>query len=289
VKIFALTLAEASAIPIYVEAVTSGGSADGSIWTGGQSAAQSNERLVLSDRPGKFEVSCTLGGVVKRAIIYVVGAKRTDFRGDRGGSFHGDNIAMLTRKDKRTFAVAGRKTGRNSPVLGGAIDFNDFCETQYTLEPAAFVADANAGLFNKDKVRFIVAREKMTRAWLGDVDSGTWVPLSADPDWTDDTDVINSMLNPWSSSGHLYSNDGPGLMNMTLTATGIVFKHNLRELVQATFDGSDPKDGHSISGSRFHWHDFRSLRKSSIMWMETDSFGGNELAAGEKPWGAIPD
>lgn len=289
-KFFALTVAEAQAIPIYVSANITGGPPAGVTWTGGQSAAQPEERLVLSKTPGKFVVTCTLGGVKKTAVIYVVGATQTDFRGDGGGTFHSDNIASLRRADGRTFSTSGRKTGRNTPSLGSRIDFNDFCETQYTVEPAAFIADGNAGQFNKANVKFIVRREKWVRSWVGDVASSTWAPSMQDTSWTDDTDAVNSMLNPWGAQGHLYSSDGPGLINLTMPdVTGIVLKYRLRQQVHATFDGTDPMDGHGLTGL-FFWHDFRSLHKpgSSVMWMETSSFGGNELVKGDKDWGTNP-
>jgi hypothetical protein len=133
-------------------------------------------------------------------------------------------------------------------------------------------------------VTWLITRQKQTRSWLGD--GSIWAPIIQDADWVDDTDPDNQMVDPFGASGHLYSNDGPGMMmKKPLTAgSEVVIKHRLRERVQVSFDGSTPSNNCS---DLFFWHDFRSLRKD-ITWMERDSFGGNELVKGDKDWGSVP-
>jgi hypothetical protein len=291
-RFFALTARLASAVPLYFNAVFSGGPAPkGLRWSGGEPSPDGidSERLILTNKPGKFVVSCSLGSVTKSAVLYVVEAQQTDFRGDGGGVFHSDNLPSLKRKDGKTFPTKGRRTGRNMPAPGSNFDFNDFCETQYTIKPDEFVADANAGLFLKNNIKWLITREKQTQSFLGD--SGTWVKVVNDVTFVDDTDEDNQMVDPWSASGHLYSNDGPGFFNLTLTtATEVVFKNRFQERVKMTFDGSSPKTGSGhICSDTFQWHDFRSLTKNgSVAWMESGSFGGNELLKGDKAFGPSP-
>ena len=181
-------------------------------------------------------------------VLYVVEAQQTDFRGDGGGVFHSDNLPSLKRKDGKTFPTKGRRTGRNMPPTGSNFDFNDFCETQYTIKPDEFVTDANAGLFVKNGIKWLITREKQTQSFLGD--SGTWVKVLNDVTFADDTDEDNQMVDPWSASGHLYSNDGPGFFNLTLTtATEVVFRNRFQERVKMTFDGSSP-----IVSRLSNWH-----------------------------------
>jgi hypothetical protein len=292
-KFFALTVFLARSIPIYVEAKFSGGTSrapQGLRWSGGEPSPDhdDSERLILTKDPGKFVVSCSLGRVTKTAVIYVVGAQQTDFRGDGGGVFHSDNLGSLKRKDGKTFPTKGRRTGRNMPPLGSTFDFNDFCETQYTIQPNDFVADANAGRFLKDNIKWLITREKQTQLFVGDT-SGNWVNPVHDVAFVDDTDEDNQMVDPWSTNGHLYSNDGPGFFNLKgLTlVTEVVWKNRFQERVMVTFDGTSPKTGNTCSDT-FQWHDFRSLTKGTVMWQESGSFGGNELVKGDKDWGLLP-
>jgi hypothetical protein len=120
-KFFALTVFLARSIPIFVEAKFSAGTSQappGLQWSGGEPSPDhdDSERLILTKNPGKFVVSCTLGGVTKTAVIYVVGAQQTDFRGDGGGVFHSDNLGSLKRKDGKTFPTKGLRTRRNLPA-----------------------------------------------------------------------------------------------------------------------------------------------------------------------------
>jgi hypothetical protein len=290
-RFFALTITDANDMPPLVEAVLSVSDAAKDLqWSGGLPVSNPSKRLIIANQVGKFVVSCSLGGVTKTAVIYVVGAEQTDFRGDGGGVFHPDNLPSLKLKGGRIVPTKGLRTGRNIPPLGSNFGFNDFCETQYTLKPDEFVADANAGLFEKTNIKWLLTREKQTQAFLGDEESGTWVTVVNDATFVDDTDEVNQMLDPWSANGHLYSNDGPGFLPLVSkdAANLAVFKNRLQERVKVTFDGSSPKTGSTCS-QQFQWHDFRSFKSPARgVWLESTSFGGNELIKGDKPLGPPP-
>lgn len=287
-RFFALTVGLASSIPIYIEAKSSEDPPPPLRWTGGEASPDkiATERLLLTKVPGKFVITCTDGQVTATAVIYVVNAVRTDYRGDGGGTFHDDNKKTMKRKDGKIINTSGLRTGRNTPT-GNIVDFNDFCETQYTVQPSEFVADGRSGVIDTSGIQFLVTRQKQTQAFLGD--STSWVPILRNAGFVDDTDTVNQMNDPWNANGHLYNNDGPGFeMDKPLpTAKRVVVKHRLRERVKVTFDGSPPEDMWTCS-DEFAWHDFRSLELRNSKWTEVSTFGGNELAAGDKDFPPLP-
>jgi hypothetical protein len=275
--------------PLSIRAITLGG-VPPLTWAGdGKETSDLNDEMRLLDirQPGKFVVTCTDGKWRTIAVIYVLWARMTAFKGDGGGTFDSDNIKSLRRKDGKTINTQGKATGRQLPAAA-TLDFNDMCETQYTLVPPEFLADGNSNLFDAKQTRFLVTRRKQTKAFLGGT-IGPWVRVQEDAGFVDDTDVMNSMLDPFNASGHLYSNDGPGLQMTQPLSVGdrVVIKHRLRELIKITFDGSSPVSGTTCS-DEFSWHDFRSLEFVACQWKEASTFGGNELTRGDKDFAPLP-
>jgi hypothetical protein len=258
-------------------------------WSGdGKETPDLNDEVRLVDikKPGKFVVSCSDGTWRSIAFIYVVWASMTAFKGDGGGAFDSDNIKTLRRKDGKVISTQGTTTGRQLPAAN-ILDFNDLCETQYTVAPPEFLADGNADLFDAKSVRFLVTRQKRSKAFLG---NGTmWAKVMEDASFVDDTDATNSMLDPFGANGHLYSNDGPGFQMTQPMNPGdmVVFKHRLRELVKVAFDGGSAASGTTCSGE-FSWHDFRSLEFVFGKCKEASTFGGNEESQGDKDFGQLP-
>jgi len=287
-RFYALTAGLASCIPIYIEAKSSEDPPPTLRWTGGEPSPDkiATERLLLTNTQGKFSITCTDGQVTATAVIYVVKVVLTEFRGDNGGTFHTDNKKTIKRKDGKVFNTSGLKTGRNTPT-GNIVDFNDFCETQYTVQPSEFVADGKSGVIDTTGIQFLLTRQKQAQAFLGDPTN--WAPIQRDAAFVDDTDTENQMNDPWNADGHLYSNDGPGfqMAKALPTANRLVVKQRLRERVKVTFDGSPPAEMWTCS-DEFAWHDFRSMELRGPKWVEVVTFGGNELIAGDKDFLPLP-
>jgi hypothetical protein len=259
-------------------------------WSGGLPLEPEKrwQRLVSATQPGKQVISCSSGGVTRTVVLYVLGVEHTDFRGDNGGTFHDDNLATVTRKGV-VLHLKGRRTGREIPA-DDFVDYSDWCESQFTVKPPELISDGNAGLFKKDPIKWFVHQEMKLRSWVRVLQGmdAPWVNAAWVSQWTDDNDA-NKMLDPWNAGGgHLYSNDGPGLASSGVRHpewVQIVQKMRFRQWVKVTVDGGQEWFQFPTP---FVWHDFRSLKRNGSGWVEVPDFDGNELARGDKAWGASP-
>ena len=264
------------------------------VWRGG--GADRNwiraHRVISNDgRAGKHVVTCTLGGVTKTLVLYAFGANPTGFK--NSGSFSSDNRAPSV-VIKAANAGFDQPLGVNGPDPTSGKHL-DPCETQFTVVPPEMVADAKAGLFNKDSLQFRVTRKAMQRVWVLVADSSgkrAWqektssnysIPNAAfDDDHSDD-----KHLDPW-DTGHLYAVDGPGDDNLekdddTKQASnwlGFVGQFRMSEFVVFRFGSPAAKTDPICSSKDQAWHDFRRLLKLNGKWAN-DTTGTNEIAAGD--------
>ena len=103
--------------PISIRAICVGG-VPPLTWSGdGKQTPDQNDELRLLDikQPGKFVVTCTDGTWRSIAVIYVIWARMTAFKGDGAGGFDSDNIKTLHREDGKLINTQGTSTGRQLP------------------------------------------------------------------------------------------------------------------------------------------------------------------------------
>jgi hypothetical protein len=247
-------------------------------WGGGIPVTDNPLRRTVSRSAwGKFPVSCSLDGVSRTVIVYIIGAEPTGYQGD-GGTSYPDNDKAVTPLGIQ-------------PCDPGTGRYSDQCQIQFTVRPLELIRDGNAGLFNMDDVEWDVSREKLARYWRREPDATGALVWNLYDDrgasWaSDDSHDQDEDNNPWDANGHLYGNDTPA-DTPRAAAVAYVKKLRMREWVRVNIGGGIGRNGRICSGYQY-WHVFRSLVRTGGTWRHSPQFGGNEIIAGDPGWGPSP-